>query len=332
MGLYASSPRRRVLAAISLAALAALPWLAQMLDQSFYVSFASRVLIFALVATSLNLVVGFGGMISFGHAAFFGAGAYCVAVLAENGIVSALLAWPLAAGIAALLALLIGAISLRTRGVYFIMITLAFAQMAFYLVVSLNSWGGDDGLALLQRSTLPGLDLKDDATFYYLVLLFLALVLLAFDRLAHSRFGRVIQGIRENETRMEALGYPVFAYKLVCFVIGGALAGLAGALLVNQSGLASPSLLHWTQSGTLLVMVILGGVGSLYGGLIGAVLLLLGEELLVEITPHWQIGLGLVLLAVVLWAPQGVAGLFARRDKAADGGRGGKSSSGDKHE
>jgi branched-chain amino acid transport system permease protein len=208
MGLYASSPRRRVLAAVALAALAALPWLAQMLDQSFYVSFASRVLIFALVATSLNLVVGFGGMISFGHAAFFGAGAYSVAVLAENGVFSALVAWPLAGGIAALLALLIGAISLRTRGVYFIMITLAFAQMAFYLVVSLNSWGGDDGLALLQRSTLPGLDLKDDATFYYLVLLFLALVLLVFDRLAHSRFGRVIQGIRENETRMEALGYP----------------------------------------------------------------------------------------------------------------------------
>lgn len=313
MGLYASSPRRRALAAITLIALAALPWLAQMFDQSFYVSFASRVLIFALAATSLNLVIGFGGMISFGHAAFFGAGAYSVALLAENGVVSALLAWPLAVAVAALLALLIGAISLRTRGVYFIMITLAFAQMAFYLVVSLKAAGGDDGLSLLQRSTLPGLNLKDDASFYYLVLLLLALVVLLFDRLAHSRFGRVIQGIRENETRMEALGYPVFAYKLACFVIGGALAGLAGALLVNQSGLASPSLLHWTQSGTPLVMVILGGVGSLYGGVIGAVLLLGCEEGLAGVTPHWQIGLGLVLLAVVLWAPRGVAGLFARK-------------------
>ena len=313
MGIYVSSPRHRTLAALTLICLAGLPWLAQLLDQSFYVSFASRVLIFALVATSLNLVVGFGGMISFGHAAFFGAGAYSVALLAKIGIVSALLAWPLAAGIAAMLALLIGAVSLRTRGVYFIMITLAFAQMAFYLVVSFKSWGGDDGLALLHRSTLPGLNLKDDTSFYYLVLLLLALFLLGFDRLAHSRFGRVIQGIRENETRMEALGYPVFAYKLACFVIGGALAGLAGALLVNQSGLASPSLLHWTQSGTLLVIIILGGVGSLYGGLIGAVLLLGCEELLVEVTPHWQIGLGLVLLAVVLWAPRGVTGLFARR-------------------
>ena len=313
MSLYASSPRRRALATLAVIAFALLPWFAQALDQGFYVSFASRILIFAIAATSLNLVVGFGGMISFGHAAFFGVGAYSVAVLAGSGVVSGLLAWPMAVGAAALLALLIGAISLRTRGVYFIMITLAFAQMAFYLVVSLKSWGGDDGLSLLQRSTLPGLNLKNDSTFYYLVLFLLTLALLAFDRLAHSRFGRVIQGIHENEARMEALGYPVFAYKLACFVIGGALAGLAGALLVNQSGLASPSLLHWTQSGTLLVMVILGGVGSLYGGLIGAVLLLLSEELLIELTPHWQIGLGLVLLAVVLWAPRGVAGLAARK-------------------
>ena len=273
-------------------------------------SLASRVLIFALAATSLNLVIGFGGMVSFGHAAFFGAGAYSVAVLAESGVVSAALAWPLAIGVAALLALLIGAISLRTRGVYFIMITLAFAQMAFYLVVSLKSWGGDDGLALVRRSTLGWLDLKDDATFYFVVLAILALVLMALDRLAHSRFGRVIQSIRENETRMEALGYPVFAYKLVCFVIGGGLAGLAGALLVNQTGLASPNLLHWMQSGTLMVMIVIGGVGSVYGGVVGAVLLLLGEEVLAEMVAHWQIGLGLLLLAVVLWAPLGIAGLF----------------------
>lgn len=313
MGMYASSTRRRLLAIAVLGALIALPWLAQVFDQSFYVSFASRVLIFAMIATSLNFVIGFGGMLSFGHAAFFGAGAYSVAVLAQNGIGSALVAWPLAVGVAALLALVIGAISLRTRGVYFIMITLAFAQMAFYLVVSLKSWGGDDGLSLPQRSTFGLLDLKDDAVFYYVVLGLLALVLFAFDRLAHARFGRVIQGIRENETRMEALGYPVFAYKLVCFVIGGAVAGLAGALIANQAGMASPNLLFWTQSGTLLVMVVLGGVGSLYGGVVGAGLLLLAEEVLVELTPHWQIGLGLVLLAVVLWAPNGVAGLFARK-------------------
>ena len=310
MGLYASSARRRVAAAVILVALVALPWLLQTLDQGFYVSFASRVLIFALAATSLNLVIGFGGMVSFGHAAFFGAGAYSVAVLAESGVVSAMWAWPIAAGVAALLALVIGAISLRTRGVYFIMITLAFAQMAFYLVVSLKSWGGDDGLSLLRRSSLGSFDLKDDTTFYFVVLATLAFVLVALDRLAHSRFGRVIQSIRENETRMEALGYPVFSYKLVCFVIGGALAGLSGALLVNQTGLASPNLLHWMQSGTLMVMIVIGGVGSVFGGVVGAVLLLVCEEVFVEITPHWQIGLGLLLLAVVLWAPLGIAGLF----------------------
>ena len=310
MGFYSTSTPRRLAAVAVLLGLVALPWLLQALDQGFYVSFASRVLIFALAATSLNLVIGFGGMVSFGHAAFFGAGAYCVAVLAENGVHSAFLVWPLAAGVAGLLALLIGAISLRTRGVYFIMITLAFAQMAFYLVVSLKSWGGDDGLSLFQRSTLGSLNLRDDATFYYVVLALLALVLLCLDRLAHSRFGRVIQSIRENETRMEALGYAVFSFKLVCFTIGGALAGLAGALLVNQTGLASPGLLHWTQSGTLMVMIVLGGVGSVFGGVVGAVLLLLCEEVLVELTAHWQIGLGLVLLLVVLKAPLGVAGLF----------------------
>ena len=177
MGLYASSPRRRLAAVVTLVALVGLPWVLQYLDQGFYVSFASRVLIFALAATSLNLVIGFGGMVSFGHAAFFGAGAYSVAVLAESGIVAAGLAWPAAVGVGALLALLIGAISLRTRGVYFIMITLAFAQMAFYLVVSLKTWGGDDGLSLLRRSTFGSLDLKDDTSFYFVVLATLALAL-----------------------------------------------------------------------------------------------------------------------------------------------------------
>ena len=309
MGFYTTSTPRRIAAIAVLVALVALPWMLQAIDQSFYVSLASRMLIFALAATSLNLVIGFGGMVSFGHAAYFGIGAYCVAILAEGGVVSAALAWPAAIVVAALLALLIGVLSLRTRGVYFIMITLAFAQMVFYLVVSLKTWGGDDGLSLAHRSSFGAFDLKDDTTFYFVVLALLAFVLMALDRVAHSRFGRVIQSIRENETRMEALGYPVFAYKLVCFVIGGALAGLAGALLVNQTGLASPNLLHWMQSGTLMVMIVIGGVGSVMGGVVGAVLLMFCEEAFVEISPHWQIGLGLVLLAVVLWAPLGIAGL-----------------------
>ncbi|MCP5267898.1 MAG: branched-chain amino acid ABC transporter permease [Zoogloeaceae bacterium] len=298
---------RRYLALAVLSALAALPLVLEALDQSFYISFVARVLIFALAATSLNFIVGFGGMVAFGHAAFFGAGAYTVAILMEAGVVSAFISWPLAVGVAALLSLGIGLASLRTRGVYFIMITLAFAQMIFYLFVSLKHWGGDDGLSLLSRSAFGGLDLKDDAVFYWLVLACLAAALFLLDRLAHARFGRVLQAIRENESRMEGLGYPVMRYKLLCFVIGAALAGLAGALLANHSQLASPNLLHWTQSGTLLVMVIVGGVGSLYGGVVGAVVLLLLEELLSGFTNHWHLVLGLILLVVVFRAPKGIA-------------------------
>ncbi|HEX5802698.1 MAG TPA: branched-chain amino acid ABC transporter permease [Azospira sp.] len=314
--LYRQSGRRRGLAAVVLLALAALPPVLQALGQDFYVSFAARILIFALAATSLNFIVGFGGMVAFGHAAFFGAGAYAVAILAQHGVVSAFVAWPLAAALAALLALGIGAVSLRTRGVYFIMITLAFAQMIYYLFISLKTWGGDDGLSLPARSAFGPLDLGDDAVFYWVVLACLAASLLLLDRIAHARFGRVLQAIRENESRMAALGYPVAAYQLVCFVIGGTLAGLAGALVANHGLLASPNLLHWTQSGTLLVMVIVGGVGALYGGFAGALTLLLLEELLAGVTGHWHAALGLLLLVVVFRAPRGVAawlhGLCAR--------------------
>jgi branched-chain amino acid transport system permease protein len=315
--LYRQSARRRGLALVGLIALAALPPLFDALGQGFYVSFAARVLIFALAATSLNLVVGFGGMVAFGHAAFFGAGAYTVAILMSHGIDSAALAWPAAVAVAALLAAGVGWVSLRTRGVYFIMITLAFAQMVYFVFVSLPVWGGDDGLALPSRSRLAGLDLKDDATFYWLVLACLAASLVFLDRLAHARFGRVLQAIRENESRMAGLGYPVDAYKLACFVIGGALAGLAGALIANHGQLASPNLLQWTQSGTLLVMVIVGGVGALYGGAVGAATLLVLEEVLARYTHHWHAALGLILLIVVFRAPRGIAAyvhdLFTRR-------------------
>jgi len=317
MSFYVESRRRRYAAAVVLAGLVAFPLLAQALDQGFYVSLMSRVLIYALAATSLNLVLGFGGMVSFGHAAFVGLGAYTVVLLTSAGVVSAWVAWPAAVAVSALAALFVGAVSLRTRGVYFIMITLAFAQMLYYLVVSLKTWGGDDGLPLAARNVVgAGIDLKDDANFYYAVLACLVAALLLVGRLIHSRFGRVIQGIRENETRMEAIGYPVFGYKLACFVIGGALAGLAGALLVNQTGLALPNQLFWTQSGMLLVMVVLGGVGSLYGGALGAAALLILEEVLAGYTIHWQLGVGAVLLAVVFLAPHGLAGLatvMARR-------------------
>lgn len=295
----------------------AFPRLAAFAGQEFYISFASRVLIWALLASSLNLLVGTGGMVSMGHAAFFGLGAYVVGMVGADapGWSGALVAWPLAMAASALAALLIGAVSLRTRGVYFIMITLAFAQMLFYVFVSLKAYGGDDGLSLSRRSALPGLNMADDTVFYYVVLALLGASLYFLGRLRDSRFGRVLRGIKDNEARMESLGYATFRFKLAAFVIAGTLAGLAGALMANQNGFVSPNMLHWDQSGTTLVMVILGGLGSLWGGFAGAVLYLVLEEALTAFTRHWQIVLGLILLAVVFHAPRGIAGLFARKPR-----------------
>ena len=298
---------------------AAFPLAMQALDQGFYLTFATRVLIYAMAAASLNLVLGYGGMVSFGHAAFFGAGAYVTGILAVEGVSSAWIAWPAAVAVAALAALLIGAMSLRTRGVYFIMITLAFAQMMYYVFVSLKAYGGDDGLTLPGRSTGLGIDLRNGLAWYYLVLAELLGVLYLLHRLLASRFGRVIEAIRENETRAQAIGFPVYRYKLLCFVISGAIAGLAGALLANQTSYVGPSTLHWVQSGTLMIMVILGGVGRFWGGPVGALVLLALEELfsgsplLGQYSLHWQLPVGVILLAVVLFAPQGITGAFAKK-------------------
>jgi branched-chain amino acid transport system permease protein len=308
---------RRWLPLAVLVAAAAFPLVAKPLGWEFYIGFASRIMIYALAASSLNLVLGYGGMVSFGHAAFVGAGAYTIAILMAEGVASAWIAWPLAVGLAGALAAAIGAVCLRTRGVYFIMITLAFAQMIYYVAVGMRAYGGEEGLNLQTRSQLGfGLDLKDDVTFYYLVLAILAAALYGLRRAVGARFGRVIEAIRENETRMEAIGFPTYRYKLVCFALGGALAGLAGALLANQNSYVNPNLLYWTQSGSLMIMVILGGVGYLYGGVLGAVALLVLEEVVSGYTIHWQLGVGAVLLAIVLFAPRGLAGL-------AEGRRGG---------
>ena len=304
-------------AALLALALLARPPAAQALGSEFYIGLATRILVFALAATSLNLVLGFGGMVSFGHAAFLGLGAYAAALAVQAGVGSAWLVWPLAMAVAALAAFIIGAISLRTQGVYFIMITLAFAQMLYFLMVSLKSLGGDDGMNVAARPRLPGLgdwsDLADDTRFYYAVLAACALGWLAVWRLVNARFGHALQAIRENPTRMAALGHPVRRYQLAAFVVAGALAGLAGALLAAQGNFVSPSLMQWHQSGVLMIMVILGGVGHLWGGVVGAVVFLLLEEVLGHYTMHWQFVLGAILLAVVLLAPRGLAALGARR-------------------
>jgi branched-chain amino acid transport system permease protein len=295
------------------------PLVMHALDQHFYLAFATRILIYAMAAASLNLVLGYGGMVSFGHAAFFGAGAYVVGIFAAEGVRSLWIAWPAAILVAALAALLIGAISLRTRGVYFIMITLAFAQMMYYVFVSMKAYGGDDGLSMPGRSTGLGLELRNDFVWYYLVLALLLVILYLLHRLLGSRFGRVIEAIRENETRATAIGYPVYRYQLLCFVISGAIAGLAGALIANQTSYVGPALLHWVQSGTLMIMVILGGVGRFWGGPVGAVVLLALEELfsgsplLGAYSLHWQLPVGIILLAVVLFAPRGISGAFAQK-------------------
>ena len=309
--------RLRVLPGLlPLAALGLLPTLAQALGGDFYIGVASRILIFALAASSLNLILGFGGMVSFGHAAFVGVGAYTVGILMQHGVMSAWLGWPAALLAGGLFALLIGAISLRTRGVYFIMITLAFAQMLYYLMLSLKTYGGDDGLSLPGRSLLGGgIDLSDDSRFYYVVLALVVAVFLALQRVLNSQFGHALQAIRENEARMAAIGFSVYRLKLIAFTLAGSLAALAGALLANQGGFVSPQMLQWSQSGMLMVMVILGGVGHVYGGFVGALVFLLLEEVLSTYTIHWQLGLGAVLLAVVLAAPNGLLSL--RRKQVA---------------
>jgi len=313
----ASTTARVVLAAVSLL-LVALPWIARALDADFYISTASRIGVFAIAATSLNLILGYGGLVSFGHAAFVGVGAYTAGVMIDAGIVNGWLGFGAAMLVAAIFSALIGAVSLRTRGVYFIMITLAFAQMLFYLANSVKAYGGDEGLSLLARSDFGlGLDLQDDTTFYYLVLAVLALVILLVHRLVHSRFGRVVQAMREDDIRAEAIGFPTYRYKLILFVIGGAIGGLAGALMANQQNYISPNLLHWTQSGTLMVMVIIGGVGTLFGGALGALALLVLEEVAADYTTHWQFYVGWILLAVVLFAPRGLMALAAGRSRGA---------------
>jgi len=307
----ATTARRGLLAIAVLLALA-LPWLLTALGADYYVSLAGRIVVYAIAATSLNLVLGYGGMVSFGHAAFFGLGAYATGILLSEGVPSAGVHLLAALGVTGLFGIVIGAIALRTRGVYFIMITLAFAQMVFYLANSIKGYGGDEGLNLRTRSVLPGLDLKDATSFYYVALAVLALVLWLLARCVHARLGRAVVAMRDDVDRAEALGFATFRLQLLVFVVAGMLGGVAGFLHANQQGYVSPGLLHWTQSGTLMVMVILGGVGRLWGGVLGAVALLVLQEVVGLTTTHWEFFVGLVLLGVVLFARRGLAGIFDR--------------------
>ena len=307
---------RFVLPLVLLVALAAFPLVAPLFGMEFYIGFVRRVLIMALAAASLNFILGFGGMVALGHAGFIGVGAYTVVAFADAGVMSAWVLWPMAALVAGLVAALIGTVALRTRGVYFIMTTLAFAQMLYFIAVSLRTYGGDDGYTLPARPTLGlGIDLGNESTFYWVVLVLVALALAWMHRATRSRFGHALMGIRDNETRMRALGYPVFRIQLVAFAIAGAVAGLAGALLAGGNGFISPGAMHWTQSATLVVMVVIGGLGRSWGGPVGAAVWLLLEEMLKQYSEYWHLPLGLLLIAVALWAPKGLAAL-SRKTKA----------------
>lgn len=297
---------------MALVLLAAVPWLAPLLGLEYYMAFLMRLLITMLIASSLNLLMGYGGLVALGHAGFVGVGAYAMVALLEAGVRSAWGLWAGAMLSAALVALLIGAISLRTRGVYFIMITLAFAQMLYYVAVSLRAYGGDDGYNLTERPSLGGgLDVSDDRVLYLVVLVLCTLVLAAMHRITHSRFGKALVGMRDNEGRMRAMGYPTFALQLQAFVLTAAIAGLGGALLLTQNAFVSPSSMHWSQSAVLIVMVVVGGLGHRLGGIVGAAVWVLLEESLRQNTEYWHWPLGLLLIGIILFAPQGLCRLRA---------------------
>ncbi|WP_458094917.1 branched-chain amino acid ABC transporter permease [Roseomonas sp. WA12] len=319
----------RLWAVIILALAALVPILAPMLGSPATVSLATRIAIYAIAASSLNLLLGGAGLISFGHAAYFGLGGYAVGILyahhvsgelflglipGSNDLLVTMPAAILAGGIGAAI---IGALSLRTAGVQFIMITLAFAQMLFFLFVSLKTYGGDDGLAIRRVAPVLGMNLRDPATLFWICLGCLAVWLFIMDRIARSRFGRILAGIRQGERRMAAIGVRTYPYKLAGFVIAGMGAAMAGALMVNLLRFVSPDMMHWTKSGELMVMVILGGLGTLLGPVAGAAALVALEYTLSGMTEHWQFFLGPILLLVVLFARGGLLGglrrLSARR-------------------
>ena len=274
------NPRNLVVGGL-LALLALVPVYTHAAGNPYQLSLFTRIVILAMAAVSLNLIMGFGGMVSFGHAAYIGIGGYMVGILSYEGIAAGAIQWPLALAASALFAFVIGAFSLRTRGVYFIMITLAFAQMIYYVGVGLERYGGDDGLSIDRRSQFGGLiNLSNRTVFYYLCLALLMATAYLVWRLVNSRFGLVIQGARSNDRRMRAIGFPTYRYRLVCFVIAGTLCGLAGVLLANHTDFISPAMMHWTRSGDLIVMAVLGGMGSVLGPVLGAMAFLVLEEML----------------------------------------------------
>jgi branched-chain amino acid transport system permease protein len=293
------------------------------LDEPFYVALATRMVILALAAAGLNLALGLGGLVSFGHAAFFGIGGYAAGIFAVHafnaepllGLLPASdqmpVIWLAAALLCAAVALPIGAISLRTSGVYFIMITLAFAQMIYYFAISWPAYGGEDGLSITVRNGFPGLNTANPVSFFIVCYLLLMAVLALLWRIGESRFGAALQAARQNETRVAAIGIRPFRIRLAAFVISAVITGVAGALYADLNRFVSPSMMSWQMSGELIVLVILGGTGRLFGPVAGAILYVLLEFALGGVTDRWQLFLGFILLGVVLFARGGIVGLVS---------------------
>jgi len=312
---------RGLLVALILLVFAVLPLLTQAFDQRYLLSIGTRIVIWSIAAISLNMILGYGGLVSFGHAVFFGIGGYAVGILAANGLQSGWLQWPVAIAASVSWAALVGALSLRTRGVYFIMITLAFAQLVYYVSAGLEAYGADDGLNI-SRSRFDGLiDLRDKASFYWLCFVLLLGTLWFCSRFANSRFGFVLRGAKSNDQRMMALGFPVFRYRLAAFTLSGAFGGLAGILLANEGAYVSPAMMSWVKSGDLIVIVVLGGMGTLFGPLYGTIAFFVLEESLKPLLDlihkgwgeYWQIVFGPMLVLIALYARGGIDSLLGRR-------------------
>jgi len=312
------------------ATLIAVVLVAQAAGEPFVITLATKAAIFALAGVGLNLVLGYGGLVSFGHAAFFGIGGYVAGILASHamsgqpvatfpftmqGSNEMLAIWPMAMLLAGLAALAIGALSLRTSGVYFIMVTLAFAQMLYYFAISWPAYGGEDGLSFYVRNTFPGLNTFDPIQFFAIVAVLLGLGLLLSALIVRSRFGLALRAARAAPGRAVAVGIRPFGIRLTAFVISGMITGLAGALYADLNRFVSPTMLSWHMSGEIMVFVILGGVGRLAGPLAGAGAYILLEHLLGGVSEYWQALLGLLLLVIVLFAPGGIVGML-------NGGRG----------
>ncbi len=311
--------------AVVLALLALLPVYASLANQPFYLTLFSRIMIYALAGLALNFILGFGGLVSFGHALYMGLGAYAVGILSFHGVTNGWLHL-LAAFMACLVfATLVGAVVVRTGGMTFIMITLAFAQMGYFLTVSLKHYGGDDGLTIDARSDMGLFNLSSNLVLYYAIFVSLVAALWLFKRILAARFGFVLKGIKSNERRMLALGFPTFRYKLAAYVISAMVCTLAGFFLANFTKFASPSYMQWSVSGELIVIIVLGGMGTLFGPILGAIVFLLLEEILQGWKPglvppleevvnkHWQLVIGVFVILVVLYAKRGIYGYLVQR-------------------